>query len=95
MKKLATKTNQTPPNTTQKKKVKAPEVSYTSKKEQVIDLLKKSDGLDIPELIKITGWQAHSVRGFISGTLKKKLNLNVISEIGSSGSRKYKIATEA
>jgi len=66
-----------------------------SKKDQVIALLSKKDGLYISELIKITGWQAHSIRGFISGTLRKKLNLNVISETSSNGSRKYKIATEA
>lgn len=41
--------------------------------------------------MKATGWQAHSVRGFISGTLGKKMGLTVQSEKNSEGERNYKI----
>jgi len=41
-------------------------------------------------LMEATGWQAHSVRGFLSGVLRKKLNLNVVSADGN-GVRKYRI----
>ena len=95
MKKIITKGKQITSNNTSKNKAKINEQKFGSKKDHVIHLLKKSEGLDLPELIQITGWQAHSVRGFISGTLRKKLNLNIILETSSSGGRKYRIATEA
>jgi hypothetical protein len=47
---------------------------------KVIVLLKRPKGATIADLTKATGWQAHSVRGAISGTIRKKLNLVVISE---------------
>ena len=42
--------------------------------------------------MEATGWQAHSVRGAISGNLKKKLNLEVVSEIIEGRGRVYRIA---
>jgi hypothetical protein len=47
--------------------------------------------MSLPDLMKATGWQAHSIRGFISGTLKKRLGLNVISDT-ADGLRRYRIA---
>ena len=41
--------------------------------------------------MKATGWQPHSVRGFLSGTVGKKLGLTVISEKGEDGERSYSI----
>jgi hypothetical protein len=49
----------------------------TSKKDTVITLLRRGNGSALAELMASTGWQAHSVRGFISGTLRKKLGLIV------------------
>ncbi len=43
-----------------------------SKGEQIIAQLKKSKGASIAELMKATGWQSHSVRGFLAGSLKRK-----------------------
>jgi hypothetical protein len=43
------------------------------------------------ELIKVTGWQPHSVRGFLSGTIGKKMCLAVTSTIDATGERTYSI----
>src|SRR3954454_17667348 len=51
-----------------------------SKQAQVIDLLQRPEGATIDEVAAAMGWQRHSVRGLISGALKKKLGLQVISE---------------
>ena len=58
-----------------------------SKASQVLELLKGSDGATLAELMKVTGWQAHSVRGFLSGTVGKKLGLTVTSTKGEDGER--------
>jgi hypothetical protein len=57
----------------------------------LIGLLRRSNGASIEELTKVTGWQAHSVRGVLSGTLKKKLGLAVVSEMTEAGERRYRI----
>jgi hypothetical protein len=48
-----------------------------SKQSQLIEILRKPAGATIDQLTKLTGWQPHSVRGAISGTLRKALKLNV------------------
>ena len=50
-----------------------------SKTATILDLLKRSGGATAKELLKATGWQPHSLRGFISGTLGKKMGLTVTS----------------
>jgi hypothetical protein len=50
-----------------------------SKTAKVLDLLKRSGGATLKEILRATGWQAHSVRGFISGHLGKKMGLSVRS----------------
>ena len=62
-----------------------------SKAAKVLDLLKQSDGATLAELMKATGWQAHSVRGFLSGTVGKKLGLTVASTKGEDGERTYSV----
>lgn len=64
-----------------------------NKGEQIVALLRRPAGTSIVELMKATGWQAHSVRGFLSGTLKKKQNINVSSAV-IEGTRRYRIARE-
>ena len=58
----------------------------------LISLLSRKDGASIADLMKATGWQAHSVRGAISGNLKKKLGLGVTSERVEGRGRVYRIA---
>ncbi len=63
-----------------------------TKQALLIDLLKRKKGATIEKIVEATGWQPHSVRGAISGTLKKKLGLAVTSEKPGDGPRRYRIA---
>jgi len=56
-----------------------------------MELLKRPDGASLQQLQKATGWQAHSVRGFLSGTLKKKMGLRVNSAKLQDGRRTYRV----
>ncbi|WP_287882862.1 MULTISPECIES: DUF3489 domain-containing protein [Paracoccus] len=51
-----------------------------TKQAQIIALLQRPEGASIAEIVETTGWQAHSVRGMISGALKKKLGLSITME---------------
>ncbi len=62
-----------------------------SKQDQLIGLLRRPNGATIEELSKATGWQPHSVRGAISGVLKKRLGLVVKSETSAKRGRVYRI----
>ncbi len=62
-----------------------------TKQALLIDLLKRKKGATIDEAVAATGWQPHSVRGAISGALKKKLGLAVTSEKPGDGPRRYRI----
>ncbi len=52
-------------------------------------------GASVEELQAATGWQAHSARGFLSGTVKKKLRLTLSSDRPSDGPRRYRVGSEA
>ena len=62
-----------------------------SKKADVIALLQKPKGATLAELMKATGWLPHSVRGFLSGTVRKKMGLAVTSAKGEDGERSYSV----
>lgn len=64
-----------------------------SKQDVVIALLRRGNGASIEEVMAATGWQAHSVRGFLSGALKRRLGLELVSEKNKkTGERRYHIA---
>ena len=63
-----------------------------SKKAEVLGLLQRKGGATLAQIMKATGWQAHSVRGFISGALGKKMGLTVDSVRREDGERVYSIA---
>ena len=62
-----------------------------SKTQTILDLLKRPGGVTSKELMKTTGWQPHSVRGFLSGTVGKKMGIAVISTKGEDGERSYSV----
>jgi Protein of unknown function (DUF3489) len=62
-----------------------------SKKNKVLALLKRRQGATLKELMKATGWQAHSVRGFLSGSIAKKMGFTVKSEKRDDGERVYSV----
>jgi hypothetical protein len=62
-----------------------------SKKAEVLALLQRKGGATLAEIMKATDWQAHSVRGFISGALGKKMGLTVDSVRRDDGERVYSI----
>ena len=72
--------------------VTADRVRPGSKTAKVLDLVKRSGGATLKQLMKATGWQAHSVRGFLSGTLGKKMGLKIASSKTNDGERVYNLA---
>jgi hypothetical protein len=65
-----------------------------SKTAKILALLKRRGGASLAQLQKATGWQAHSVRGFLSGTLKKKMGLRVHSAKLEDGTRSYRVRSK-
>jgi len=70
-------------------------ISGSSKAEIVLRKLRAAKGATVPMLMEATGWQAHSVRGFLSGTVRRKLGLTLVSEIGKDGARRYRVTDRA
>jgi hypothetical protein len=61
-----------------------------TKQARVIHMLRSMGGATLPALMKATGWQSHSVRGFFSGVVRKKLKLELVSD-GDGDQRVYRI----
>lgn len=62
-----------------------------TKQETLIEMLRAEGGATIDEIVEATGWQAHTVRGAMSGALKKKLGLTITSEKIEGRGRVYKL----
>ena len=61
-----------------------------NKQAKLLDLLKRPTGATIAILMEASGWQQHSVRGFLAGVVRKKLGLELISAV-ESDQRVYRI----
>ena len=64
-----------------------------SKAEKVLDLMRRKEGATLAEIAKATDWQNHSIRGFVSGHVTKKLKLKVESAKSEAGERTYRIVS--
>jgi len=65
--------------------------SKANKQDRCLDLLAHRDGADLSELVAATDWQQHSVRGFLSGVVKKKFGLTLHVSSDEDGIRRYRI----
>ncbi len=68
-----------------------PQPARASKQAAVIAMLRRPEGATVDAVVSATGWQPHTVRGFFSGTLKKKLGLTVDS-VKTEDGRIYRLA---
>jgi hypothetical protein len=73
-----------------KKATSKPKTDRTNKKAEVIALMKRAKGATLPEIMKATGWQPHTVRGFVS-ILGSKGGEKIESSKNAAGERTYKI----
>jgi hypothetical protein len=70
----------------------APTTREGTKKAIVLGMLKRPEGATLPDIMSATAWRAHSVRGFISGALGKKMGLKIESAKREDGQRCYKLS---
>jgi Protein of unknown function (DUF3489) len=62
---------------------------HVTKQERMLTLLSRPDGASIAEMMQVTDWQQHSVRGFLAGTVKRKLGFLLTSSKPEDGVRRY------
>ncbi len=67
------------------------EAGGSSKKALVVAMLDAAEGVTLAQIMAATGWQKHSVRGFLSGAVGKKMGLAVVSSKPKDGERVYRI----
>ena len=64
-----------------------------TKQARAIEMLRSKEGTSIAALMEATGWQQHSVRGFLAGVIRKRLKMNLVSAVDGSV-RTYRITGE-
>lgn len=64
-----------------------------TKQARAIEMLRSKEGTSIAALMEATGWQQHSVRGFLAGVIRKRLKMNLVSAVDGSV-RTYRIPGE-
>ncbi len=80
-----------PAQTEEAKLEEAKSESGGSKKDLVVAMLDAAEGVTLAQIMAATGWQKHSVRGFLSGAVGKKMGLTVVSSKPKDGERVYRI----
>ncbi len=74
-------------------KADEPKVERVTKQDRVLALLSRPQGASIEEMMQATDWQQHSVRGFLAGTVKKKLGFSLTTSKVAGDDRRYRIET--
>jgi hypothetical protein len=62
-----------------------------TKTEAVLKKLRLARGATVEQIMEATGWQVHSVRGFLSAVIRTKLGLNLVSDVGTDSQRRYRV----
>ena len=62
-----------------------------TKTASLLGLLARTEGASLDEMQSLSGWQPHSVRGFLAGAVKKKLGLKLTSKKSGDGARRYHV----
>ena len=83
-------TQRTTPSNAAPSRAAPSDAAPISKLDTIIALLQRDDGATIAELVEVTGWQAHSVRGALAGSLKKKGY--AVASSKHDGIRRYSLA---
>lgn len=74
-------------------KANEPNLEHVTKQERMLTLLSRREGASIAEMMQATDWQQHSVRGFLAGTVKKKLGFSLTTSKAVGDVRRYRIET--
>jgi len=74
-----------------KSEAHAPARKSQTKTQSCLALLQRTEGASIAEMQKATGWQPHSVRGFLAGTIKKTPGVTLTSDKADDGERRYRV----
>lgn len=69
----------------------APSPRKGTKQEKLITLLRRKEGATIEQIARALAWQRHTVHGVLSGTVRKRLGLNVVGADNADGTRVYRI----
>lgn len=80
------------PDALQKLEATSRTIRPATKLAAIIDAMRHPGGATIAQMVAGTGWQAHSVRGAISGMVRKRLGYEVVTEKRADGQRAYRIA---
>lgn len=95
IKKRSSASSATPASVAQQQKpggaAKSTKANSTSKQASLVAMLQSANGATIAAMMKATGWQQHSVRGFLAGVVRKRLKLNLSSK-KVDGERLYQVA---
>ncbi|MEZ7846841.1 MAG: DUF3489 domain-containing protein [Polaromonas sp.] len=81
-----------PANAPSDASTKPPRLRDGTKQAVLIALLKQPEGVTLAQMAEASGWQIHTIRGFMAGSLKKKLGMNVVSDKRHDQARQYRIA---
>jgi len=74
-------------------KAEEPQLEGVTKQERMLTLLSRPEGASIAEMMRATNWQQHSVRGFLAGTVKRKLGFSLTTSKLVGDVRRYRIET--